>query len=363
MKIVEIITEVKYIELKTPFKTALRETSYVEFVRVSMKNENGLIGIGEAPATKAITGEGIEDILDSVESVKELFLYHKPQEALEMILHCTPEECFRVSHSLCKIGSSAKAALDMALVSLHVKQTNQTLSSYFKSKDLSPIKTDITISLNETDVMLSDAKKAYDSGMTILKVKVGKDIEHSKEIIKKISKELPDAEILVDANQAWSLEDSLDFIKSIKDVKIELIEQPVIATDLDSLKKIADSTHIPILADEAVFTLEDAKKVISSKSADMINIKLMKCGGVTKAIEILEYARLKGVKCMLGSMLEGPYSINIALHLAFAYRDIIEYVDLDSPLLYKEPSSELDFEFRGCEISLKISASKEASFF
>ncbi|MDQ1245161.1 MAG: L-Ala-D/L-Glu epimerase, partial [Campylobacterota bacterium] len=104
---------------------------------------------------------------------------------------------------------------------------------------------------------------------------------------------------------------------------------------------------------EAAFGLKDVKKVVESKSADMINIKFMKCGGVTKAIEILEYAREKKVTCMLGSMLEGPYSINMALYLAFAYRDVIKYVDLDSPLLYKQPPSELDFTFSGCEISLK----------
>lgn len=79
----------------------------------------------------------------------------------------------------------------------------------------------------------------------------------------------------------------------------------------------------------------------------------MKCGGVSKAIEILEYARAQKVPCMLGSMLEGPYSINMALHLAFAYRDVIKYIDLDSPLLYKEMPSELDFEFSGCDIGLK----------
>ena len=82
----------------------------------------------------------------------------------------------------------------------------------------------------------------------------------------------------------------------------------------------------------------------------MINIKLMKCGGVSKAVEILEYAREHNVTCMLGSMLEGPYSINAALYLAFNYRDVIKYVDLDSPLLYKESSKELDFSFEGATI-------------
>ena len=339
MKIVKIETEVKYIELKTPFKTALRTATHVEFVRVCVTDENGFVGVGEAPATKAITGEDIEDILNSIGSVKKLFLGLLPKEALN-ILHTT------------KIGSSAKAALDMAFVHLLSQEAKKPLYGYFGATELTPLKTDVTISLNEAAVMLNDAKKAYDNAMTILKVKVGKDILHAIEVVKQISKELPNAEILVDANQAWSLEDSLIFIKNMDGIEIELIEQPVIAADLEGLKKITQLSHIPILADEAVFSLEDAKKVVELKSADMINIKFMKCGGVTKAIEILEYAREKKVICMLGSMLEGPYSINMALHLALAYRDVIKYIDLDSPLLYKEPSDEFDFEFNGCEINL-----------
>lgn len=340
MKITNIKTEVKQIELKTPFKTALRTATHVEFVRVHVTSDSGFVGVGEAPATKAITGEDIEDILSSINSVKKLFLGLAPKEALD-ILHTT------------KIGSSAKAALDMAFVHLLSQEAKKPLYGYFGATDLTPLKTDVTISLNDANVMLNDAKKAYDNAMTILKVKVGKDIEHAIEVVKQISKELPYAEILVDANQAWSLEDSLLFIQNMKDVKIELIEQPVIASDLEGLKKITQLSHIPILADEAAFGLKDVKAVVESQSANMINIKFMKCGGVTKAIEILEYAREKKVTCMLGSMLEGPYSINMALHLSFAYRDVIKYIDLDSPLLYKEPSDELDFEFSGCEISLK----------
>lgn len=108
---------------------------------------------------------------------------------------------------------------------------------------------------------------------------------------------------------------------------------------------------LPIMADEAVFTLEDARKVIEGGFADMINIKLMKCGGITKAIEILEFAKEKKVACMLGSMLEGPYSINAALYLAFAYRDVVQYVDLDSPLLYETLPKLLDFSYDAARIT------------
>ncbi|QOP42887.1 hypothetical protein FJR45_02535 [Sulfurimonas sediminis] len=68
----------------------------------------------------------------------------------------------------------------------------------------------------------------------------------------------------------------------------------------------------------------------------MINVKLMKCGGVSRAQAIFEYARANNIECMLGSMLEGPVSIHAALCLAFAYRDVVKYIDLDSPLLYKK---------------------------
>lgn len=340
MKITKISAEVKKIALKTPFKTALRETSNVEFVRVYVEDENGHIGIGEASATKAITGEDIETILGSIGSVKELFLHLTCSEALDKL------------HTISEIGSSAKASLDIAFVHLLAQEQKKALYEYFAAKDLTFLKTDVTVSLNSAEEMLCDSKKAYSNKMEMLKVKVGSDVLHAIDIVRKIAKELPSVEILVDANQAWNLEKATLFINNMLDLKIELIEQPVIASDLESLKKITELSHIPILADEAVFTLEDAKKVLESKSADMINIKFMKCGGVTKAIEILEYARQSGVKCMLGSMLEGPYSINMALHLALAYRDVIKYIDLDSPLLYKEPSNELDFEFNGCKITI-----------
>lgn len=329
MKIISIDTQVKHIKLKTPFITALRRVDVIEFVRVRVCCDNKTIGLGEAPATKAVTGEDIESILSSIEAIKESLMTLHPSEALST-LHKS------------SIGSSAKASLDMALVSL--LENNKTIN---KTK----LTTDITISLKESQQMYIDAKDAIENGMNILKIKLGSDIKHAIEVTKKLS--MLDAKLIIDANQAWSLEESLEYIDAMKDISIELIEQPVKSSQLSELKTITTYSDIPILADESVFTLQDAKKVIETSSADMINIKLMKCGGVTKAREILEYARSKNVKCMLGSMLEGPISINAALHLALEYVDVIEYLDLDSPLLYKEASSELEFEFVGNTIWLR----------
>ncbi len=339
MKLVSIKFEVREIPLKTPFITALRRVEHVEFVRVYISTKR-YTGVGEAPPTKVITSEDIQTISKAFESAKEMLLGLEPPQALVKL------------HTL-KIGSSAKAALDMAIVSLVAHQRAQSMQEYFGVKDFRAIESDITISYNTPKQMLYDAKVAFLEHKHILKVKLANNIAHAVEVIKQISQQLPEARVLVDANQAWSLEESLSFIEEVADCSIELIEQPVPADDLQSLHTITNTTSIPILADEAVFSLDDVKKIIKSGSADMINIKLMKCGGVTKAVEILEYARKNGVVCMLGSMLEGPYSINMALYLAFAYRDVIKFVDLDSPLLYKELPEELDFIYEGCAISFK----------
>jgi len=345
LKITAITLTQEKIALKTPFITALREVKDVVFIRVKIICEDAIFSYGEAPATKAVTGETLESIVHDIEHLKSSLLQQNLQEALIAVHRAA-------------IGSSAKAALDMALLFLLAKEQNQSLQEFFDIQDIRPIETDITISLGSPKKMLQDAKNALREGNNILKVKLGVDIAHAVDVTQLLAKELPHAKLLIDANQAWSLEDTRIYLRETKECSLELIEQPVIADDLYALKEITEASRVSILADEAAFTLEDVKRVVENGCADMINIKLMKCGGVTKAVEILEYAREKNVKCMLGSMLEGPYSINAAIYLAFAYRDVVVFVDLDSPLLYKELPQELDFSYEANTIVFKQQVSR-----
>ncbi|MFT7860117.1 MAG: dipeptide epimerase [Sulfurimonas sp.] len=329
MKIVSITTTREAIPLKIPFITALRTVHDAEFIRAKIVFDDGSESFGEAPATKAITGEDLDSIEQNIAEVTPLLLGLDRAEAL-LTLHDS------------SIGSSSKAALDMALFSQEA------------IKDTEAIETDITISLSDTNKMLLDAADAKAQGMKLFKVKLGNDIKHAIEVTHLLAQEFEDRKLLIDANQAWSVAQSLEYIEGVKDLQtIELIEQPVIAKDLEGLKHISQNSPIPILADEAVFSFEDAKHVHQNNIAQMINIKLMKCGGVSKAVEILEYAREHNIVCMLGSMIEGPISINAAVQLAFNYRDVIRYVDLDSPLLYKEPSELLSFRFDQGEVFVR----------
>ncbi len=326
MIITRITLEIEKIPLKTPFITALRRVDNVENVRICIHTDTPHVGYGGAPATKAVTGEDLDSISKTIKK------------------HIAPKlvgETFNlpgvleILHACCDGNSSAKSAVDMALYDLAAAAQNSSLVEFLGSRP-KPLETAVTISLKSPKEMADDALSAYNRGYTILKVKVGGKDGLDTDRISAVREAVPEARLLIDANQAWSVDESLEIINAIAPLQIELIEQPVLGSDIQGLKTISQQSTIAILADEAVFTLDDAKKVIEERAADLINIKLMKCGGISKAIEIIEYCQQEGVKCMMGSMLEGPTSIALTAQLVMAYSDAFSYVDLDSPLLYQK---------------------------
>jgi len=326
MIITDITLVKENIPLKTPFITALRRVEHVENIRVTVHTDTPFIGHGAAPATKAITGEDLTTISKTIKKIITPKLIGKKFDLLKIL---------ETLHACCSGNSSAKAAVDMALYDLASMIEKKSLVTFLGSTP-KPLQTALTISLKSPEEMAEDAASAFGRGLTILKVKVGGGDDLDIIRLKAIRKAVPKAEILVDANQAWSVEESLTIIQTIKSLNIELIEQPIIGDDIDGLKTITKESSIPILADEAVFTLKDAQRVIEEDAADLINIKLMKCGGISKAIEIIKYCQSKNVKCMMGSMLEGPTSITLTTQLVMAYSDAFSHIDLDSPLLYKK---------------------------
>jgi len=326
MRITAVTLEIEEIPLRTPFITALRRVDNVENVRITIHTDTPDIGYGAAPATKAITGEDLQTISKTIKTVIAPKLVGETFDLPGLLA---------IVHNCCQGNSSAKAAVDMALHDLGAAAENSSLVRFLCAEPKS-LQTAVTISLKTPEEMAKDTSEAYARGFGILKIKVGGRDGLDIARIKAVREAAPEARLLIDANQAWNVQESLEIIRAVTPLKIELIEQPVPGSDIEGLKRITQQSGIPILADEAVFTLEDAKKVVESKAADLINIKLMKCGGISKAIEIIEYCRKNGVKCMMGSMLEGPTSIALTAQLVMAYSDAFSHIDLDSPLLYKK---------------------------
>ena len=133
---------------------------------------------------------------------------------------------------------------------------------------------------------------------------------------------------------------------------LELVEQPVKARDLAGLKFVTERVHTPVMADESVFGPREVIELIRMRAADIINIKLMKTGGLSGAIQIADIAAVHGMECMMGCMLESSVSVAAAAHLAAAKSQVITKIDLDGPSLCLNDPVIGDTVFNEAEITL-----------
>ena len=315
------------VPLKTPFKTALRTVEAVEDIIVMVNTDSGHVGYGEAPATAVITGDTHGSIIDAIRH------YITPR-----LIGADIADLNRNTHliqSAMEKNSSAKAAVEIAIYDLWGQLYDAPLYRLLGGGD-PVITTDITISVDYIDKMVADSLAAVERGFESLKIKVGKDIGVDIERVKAIYAAVEGRALLrLDANQGWTAKQAVYALHTLEDagVRLELVEQPVKAHDLDGMKYVTERVHTPIMADESVFGPTEVIELIRMRAADIINIKLMKTGGISNAIRIADIAEMYQVECMIGCMLETSISVAAAVHVAVAKSSAITKIDLDGPSL------------------------------
>ena len=342
------IGEIK-IPLKKPFHTALRSVNCVNDILVRVTLDNGMEGYGEASPTAVITG-------DTKGSIAEAILqFIRPKLIGKEIEDMDGNQ--KILHSCLLHNMSAKAAVDMALYDLFAKRINLPLYQLLGgNKNI--LETDLTISVNPIGQMLKDSMEAVEKGYRILKIKMGKDGLTDIMRIAAIRKAVGESvKLRVDANQGWTSKQAVQIISKMEDMglQIELVEQPVPANDLTGLKMVTNQVYTNILADESVFNFHDAIHVIQEKAADYINIKLMKTGGIYKALHVCGAAEEFGISCMMGCMLESKIAVGAAAHFA-AGKAVVTMVDLDGPSLCESDPYIGGPEFEGQKIVMPSEA-------
>jgi o-succinylbenzoate synthase len=346
MKITRIEFAMLRVPLKTPFKTALRSVSQVEDVVVMMHTDTGNIGYGEAPATAVITGDTHGSIIDAIR-------YHIAPRLIGREVADLNRNT-RIVQSAMEKNTSAKAAVEIALYDLFGQMFDAPLYKVLGGGD-PVITTDITISVDTIDKMVADSISAVDRGFDSLKIKVGKEIGVDIERTKAIHAAVADRALLrLDANQGWTAKQAVHAIHALEDagIQLELVEQPVKAHDLEGLRYVTERVTTPIMADESVFGPAQVIELIRMRAADIINIKLMKTGGISNAIRIADIAAMYGVECMIGCMLETSISVAAAVHVAVAKSAVITKVDLDGPSLCQYNPVDGGVIFNESEISV-----------
>jgi len=345
MKITNIRTTSLKAPLKNPFITSLRRVDALEDLVVIIECDNGSIGYGEGAPTPVITGETMGSMIATIEYIKP-HLIGLEIEDFETILQSV--------HSLIIKNTTAKSALEIALYDLKAKSVNQPLYKMLGGKK-TKFKTDITISMGEIDKMISDSLNAVNLGYDTLKIKIGDNPQKDIERIIAIDNALDDTiKLRLDANQGWTAEESVELLHALekKDIIAEFIEQPVAADDTAGLKYIKERVQTPLLADESIFSLKDARKLLELQAIDYVNIKLAKTAGITQALSLADLSAEFGVKCMIGCMLEGPISVAAGVHVASAKADIITMLDLDAVSLLASHPVQTNIIFNESHIEL-----------
>ncbi|MBT1064872.1 dipeptide epimerase [Bowmanella sp. Y26] len=347
MKITDIKFAMLRVPLKTPFKTALRTVEKVEDVIVIVETDTGHVGYGEAPATAVITGDTHGSIIEAIKTMIKPKLIGEEIEDLNRITHL-------IQGSIVK-NYSAKAAVEIAVYDLFAQRYNTPLYKILGGGEPT-ISTDITISVDYIDKMVKDSIDAVNQGFETLKIKVGKDIGVDIERVKAIYAAVEGKALLrLDANQGWTAKEAVYALTKLEDagVRLELVEQPVKGYDLEGMKYITERVHTPVMADESTFGPKEVIDLIKMRAADIINIKLMKTGGISNAIRIADIAETFDVQCMIGCMLETSISVAAAAHLAVAKSHVITKVDLDGPSLCAFDPVVGNVKFNGAEISIE----------
>ena len=349
MKITDIKFALLDVPLKTPFKTALRTVNNIKDVIIIVETDTGHTGYGEAPATAAITGDTIGSIIEAIRVVMKPQLIGRDISNLNEITH--------IIQSAIVKNYNAKAAMEIAIYDLFAQLYGAPLYKILGGGEPT-LQTDITISIDYIDKMVSDSKKAVERGFETLKIKVGKDIGLDIERVKAIHTAVKDNALLrLDANQGWTAKEAVNALRNLEDsgVILELVEQPVRADDLAGMKYITERVITPVMADESTFGPKEVIELIKMRAADIINIKLMKAGGISNAIKIADIAATYDMECMIGCMLESSISVSAAAHVAVAKSNIIRKIDLDGPSLCEYDPVVCGVKFNNSEISISDS--------
>lgn len=313
MKIVAVRTHALTLPLHTTFVTALRRTSAVETLVAQIVAEDGTSGFGEAPQVWQVTG-------DSVAGARACIEGPMAARVLGRDVHDTVRLLRDVRGAVAG-NTSAKAAIDVAVHDLLARLHEMPLVRWLGGTSLT-VGTDVTLPVGSTDALVNAAVARVADGFTVLKVKVGTDPRADVQAVTAIRDAVgPLIKIRLDANQGWTERQSIRAIRMLEDARagIELVEQPIAAHDIDGLARVTAHVDTPIMADEAVYGTTDLIAVIRRHAADMVNVKLVKCGGLAVGRTLLELAASAGLETIVGSMMESHVGVGAAASLAAAY--------------------------------------------
>jgi L-alanine-DL-glutamate epimerase-like enolase superfamily enzyme len=319
MRIVDVTTFRRNFKLQNPSVVAYEAIETAPNIIVRIELEDGLVGWGNAAPDAHVTAETAEYVERTINQLFRPFLVG--QEALRI------EWLWSRLCGFAPTQPTAIAAIDIALYDLLAKVAGLPLYELL-GPTRSEILTSVTLSIEGTAVSVARALEFQAQGFKALKIKCGLDVEEDVARVRAVRRAVGDAmRISLDANQGYSVETTLRVLADLRGCNIAFIEQPVAADDIEGLRELCRCSPIPVMADESVLGAAD----VLNCPAPLVNLKLMKTGGITGALKANVAAEARGIRAMVGCMDESRISMAAAAHVALALDNVL-YADLDGHL-------------------------------
>jgi L-alanine-DL-glutamate epimerase-like enolase superfamily enzyme len=340
MTIQDIQVEIVKIPFKKPFTMAMWTSREKIHVVVRLTGDDGTVGIGETVPLVAEFGEPAASIKMLIEE------YYKP--VLIGVDVFDTEEIYRRMYATAKFHWFAISAVDFALYDLMGKAAGVPSYQFLGGMVHRRLPLNWVIGIQEPEDAGKEALHHYNQGYRSFKLK-NRDPDSALKTIKAVREAVGDAsEIRIDPNQSWSVSGAIAIIRKLEKYRPECIEQPLPYWDLEGMAMVRRSVGTPIMADEGVRTIHDAMRAVRLGSADIINLKIAKSGGIFYSRKIADIAEMAGLECIVGSMLEGWIGTAAGAHIGVACKSVQRGCDLIGPLHHSdmiEQESSLGFSY------------------
>lgn len=323
-----------------------------QYVLVTITDDQGHEGLGEASVTSVWSGETQTGTLAIIREVLAPPLIGADPFDLEWT---------RTQMERAVFGNSfAKAAIEMALLDLQGKILNVPIYRLLggKRKDEDGIRLKFVVGAVEPATAAQRAAQMVEQGWRAIKVKVGKsrDVQADIERVRAVRQAVgEDVWLSVDANGGYCVHEALAAARGFERYGVALFEQPTPRRDFEAMAEVRSRSGIPVMADEAVFTMQDALEIIRHRAADVVSLYPGKHGGMRATQEIARVAQAAGLPCTIGSNLEREVATAAMAHVTVATANLQcdRYPgDLIGPLYYRQCLTETPLEY--CADRLKV---------
>jgi muconate cycloisomerase len=330
------ITRIETVPVSIPYKGKFRTSREVrpkkaDYVLLKMYADDGIIGIGESDTGPQFgNGETQSSVIQAIDDCLAPAVVGEDPFNIELILK-------KMDQALVS-NWFAKAAIEVALLDVIGKKLNVPL--YRLLGGLYRERVAISRAITSTAVadVISEAEHAISEGFFSIKIKVGwldpqKELERLKALRDTVG---CDVCIIIDANQAWNTKSAIKILRKAEDLDIAFCEQPVPRWDLKGMSEVRSATSISIVADESLWTYNDAVNLIRCEAADAFNVYLLKSGGMWNSKRIISLAEAANMPCRIGSEIELDILAAAATHVASSSPNVSIASDTGSPLFFED---------------------------